>query len=48
MKQPETEDVSHRIICWSCGQRGHYVKECPINHDYRDFQTGEGQDFTPR
>ena len=26
--------------------RGHYAKECPINHDYRDFQTRKGQDFT--
>ena len=44
---PETEDVTHKIICWSCGQKGHYARECPTDYDYRDFQPRERQDITP-
>ena len=44
---PETEDVSHRIICWSCGQRGHYAKECPIDYDYSNSQPRDRQGITP-
>ena len=31
----------------SCGQKGHYARECPTGYDYRDFQPREGQDIIP-